>query len=247
MSIFNGADGQKLYNSSTGLSCKSPVPNHGEQMDSGFIYCVLLGLINRLVLMMGVAYNLSLFKIFTPVFFLAYFLQDLTICILSSEHLQGLPFLQYGTHPRLCTNSFWRDSDLKYIRVCVWLCSAQWEKGLYRCKPKMEEGVIKRDGRSCLDIRIGILMFSVEGTSYLILRRGGMRASCFQELLTTSVMCHLSLHTLSQTPMTVNLAFSCSKPSLNQVLWPGPLRDTHVPLFAWLLPCRGQPNDASFI
>lgn len=68
MSIFNGADGQKLYNSSTGLSCKSPVPNHGEQMDSGFIYCVLLGLINRLVLMMGVAYNLSLFKILLQYF-----------------------------------------------------------------------------------------------------------------------------------------------------------------------------------
>lgn len=37
-------------------------------MDSGFIYCVLLGLINRLVLMMGVAYNLSLFKILLQYF-----------------------------------------------------------------------------------------------------------------------------------------------------------------------------------
>lgn len=78
--------------SSICLSPKSTVLKSSEQIDSGFIYCLLLALINRFVLMVDVVYNLSIFFL-TLVFFLAYFLQDLNGFIITDEYLYLLKFL----------------------------------------------------------------------------------------------------------------------------------------------------------
>lgn len=67
-------------------------------MDSGFIYCVLLGLMNRLVLTVGVVYNLSLFFNLYAGIFLSLFPSGLNHLYPFREYLQRLPFLQYGTH-----------------------------------------------------------------------------------------------------------------------------------------------------